>query len=294
MKLSKLLRSRLESIKNPEIHEILNAIDGLRFGRETYGIFDPARTIFLGDNVPVAAVLEEMSRRRIQHFVQLHGNSVFLPSLTVSGAMLLVAGRFLRDPVHYFFPTIYSSDSTPARVRRTTINFQSSRDRDSVLSQVRDFVIAEKITKPIEETARIIVDEMYSNALQAPIDENGIRIFEKVKDRDQEMALGPHQVAKLTLANDEDRLLISMEDPCGSLAPESLWSSLTEAFDPGASEMGIPNDARLGMKIMIDSCSEFAIVCKKNIMTSVNCSVKLGISGRDRSQMAKSLHFKFF
>ena len=294
MKLSKLLRSRLASIKNPEIHEILGSIDGLRYGRETYGIFDPARAVFLGDDVPVSAVLEEMSRRRIQHFVQLQANAVFLPNLTVAGGMMLAAGRFLRDPVHYFFPNIYSAENEPTRVRRTDIRFRTSGERDWLLRQVREFTVAEKITRPIEETARTIVDEMFSNVMQAPIDENGNRIFENAKDQKIEMSLGLNAFARLTLAHDDDRLLISMEDPCGSLSHEGLWSSLTEAFDPGSAELGIPNNARLGMKIMIESCSEFAIVSKKNIMTSVNCSVKLGVSGRDRSQMSKSLHFKFF
>jgi hypothetical protein len=280
MKLSKLLRSRLASIKNPEIHEILSSIDGLRYGRETYGIFDPARTVFLGDDIPVSVVLEEMSRRRIQHFVQLQANAVFLPNLTVAGGMLLAAGRFLLDPVHYFFPSIYNTENESTRVRRTDIRFRASSERDWLLRQVREFTISQRITKPVEETAKTIVDEMFSNVMQAPIDQNGNRIFENAKDQKSEMSLGLNAFARLTLAHDEDRLLISMEDPCGSLVPEGLWSSLAEAFDPGLARVGIPSDAKLGMKLMIESCSEFAIVSKKNIMTSVNCSLKLGVSGR--------------
>lgn len=294
MKLAKLLGARLSTIKNPDILNILNSIDGLKYGREAYGIFDPSKSVFLGNSVPVHTVLEAMSRRRVQHFVQTSGNSVYLPSLAVAGAMMLVAGRFLNEPVAFFFPTIYSVDGASSLMRKMTIPFRSSKDREAVLKHVREYIVGDKLTKPLESTANILVDELLTNALQAPIDENGRRIFEKGVTNPQELTLGQDKLGHITLAHDEDRLLISAKDPCGSLDPEKLWSSLTEAFDPGSEELGIPNDTQLGMKLIVDNCSEFAIVSKKNIMTSVNCSIILGVSGRDRSQMPKSLHFKFF
>lgn len=294
MRSSKFISSKVRGLKDPEIIQIFDELEVLQYGTGGYGIFNPEKAAFVADGLSVNQLLEAMSRHRVQSFVQLENGSLFVPSLVVAGGLRVMPGRFLKDPLRFFFPVFDPGKKQSAYRRKAILTFQSSSDVGSLLDRVEEFAAGDRLSKTVVKTLAEIADELVSNALRAPTDENGNRIYGSDVSGDVELNMGPTAIGRLMLAHDDERFLISAEDPFGSIDPAGLWPSLEEVFAPDLDEIGIPENASLGCKLMIDRSVEFALVSKKNIMTSVNCVVRLGMSARERAKLAKSLHFKFF
>jgi len=106
--------------------------------------------------------------------------------------------------------------------------------------------------------------------------------------------MGPTFVWRLIIAHDDERHLVSEEDPFGSLDSARLWSGLGDVFAQDLTDIGIPDSASLVCKLIINRSVEFALESKKNIMISVNCVVRLGMSARERANLAYRLRFKVF
>jgi hypothetical protein len=291
---SKFLSNSVRGLKDPEILQIFDELEVLKYGSGSYGIFNPEKSVFVADELPVNEMLEAMSRHRVQSFVQLENGSLFVPSLVVAGGLRIMPGRFLKDPLRFFFPTFDPAKRQTAYKRKAILTFQSSNDVGSLLDRVEEFAAADKLSKSVVKNLTAIADELAANALRAPTDENGHRIFSNEPAPGVELNMGSTSIGRIILAHDDERFLISAEDPFGSIDHAGLWSGLEEVFAPDLNEIGIPENASLGLKMMIDRSIEFALVSKKNIMTSVSCVVRLGISARERAKLGKSLHFKFF
>ncbi len=294
MKIHERFEDQFRKIKNSVMRETLIGIDVLDFSAPSYGIFNPNQTIFVGQDTPLHDIFNVFSRFRASQFVQTT-NPDFMNNLYLGASLLKHPGRFLQAPYLVLFPNPLSAQEpvSPAP-KAMEFLFYQYHDRANILTQLEAFLEQNPQAHQQLDSLVLIMDEMMKNALWAPIDLDGRRIYSPELNRITDPKMDASRPGKIFVIHGAGRLIVGCSDLYGSLDPTGFIDQLIQIFDPYVREEISQSSFGLGFKNMIDHCSDLVVVSRRNIQTLVCCGLRLGIPDRKHLSMPKNIHFHFF
>ena len=295
MKLLKKYADELAHLNSPALIPLLKDIEVIEIGTENPVTVDPKKTIFVGNNAPIADVVAAFKKYNIEHFVQTD-NKGFIYDLFAASIMLKKPDAFIKNPLPFFMNHFKPDEDGTDNVRSTTLTFGSSEEKSPLLFQITSFLEENPKTANFIEAVHMIADELIMNALyNAPVTSQGEPVFMSI-DRAEQVELPEGKKAKIFITHDQRRLLIGCEDPYGSVNRFKIMNQLTKVFKPGSKPAPNENSAGagLGCKMMIDHSCGYHMVVRRNKQTLVCCALPLGVSYMKAERMSKNLHMVFF
>lgn len=176
-----------------------------------------------------------------------------------------------------------------AHARR--ISVKSSSDKDSVLSSCQSLADAIGLSARKADLLLTVADELTTNALyDAPVDALS-RARNASLPRSERVELAPTEEICVTVASDGRRIGISVEDPFGSLRPETVVDYLAKCFRRGNDQIDRKEGgAGLGLFYAFNSLSHFVVNIEPKKRTEFIGLIEVAGSFREFEQRAKSFN----
>ncbi len=236
---------------------------------------DPKFSVFTAEGLQPEEVVGFLAENHFRSFVQKR-NTSFAQDVATSAALLMEpslyfrqGGRRIAGDIQREMEFKFSSTSEKSELKKQTSQFVSSLQNQNVL-----------------ESCDAILEELYMNAMfDAPLE---------AANRSQlncsyEMGI----YSTIRLFQNDLRIVITCEDPFGSLDLKKFVRRMAEVYKKGAGEaINLREDggAGLGCVIMFEHCESLFLGVIPGQTTLVSCIVPLGMSYRQRDQVKKSLH----
>jgi hypothetical protein len=164
-------------------------------------------------------------------------------------------------------------------------SFSSPAEKPKLKEELMKFVDRIK-SQNVSESAEAIVEELYMNAmLDAP--------RESAKNSGVANKYENGEYATMRMYMNDTDLVISCEDPFGSLDIKKFVGRMHEVYKKGAGEvinLKGTGGAGLGCIIMFEHSKAIYLGVRKGKQSVVTCVVPLGLSYRQRAQVKKSMH----
>jgi len=294
MKLEEKFIEQVRLVKDPLLADLLTDTEVVEWGSGNYGVFDPEKTILIGEQTGVYDIFSEFSRFRIRQFVQLD-RADLISGIIASVVLLKRPSLFMKAPLRFILGGVTGEfEQREKSFRRLILPFRKSEDRQLISLQVEKFMSQHDVAKKCLEAALLIVDELLSNALfDAPIDDDGRHLYRADQPVFATVTFDSGKEGRLFIVHDDERLVIGCEDPYGSIEPDAFLDTLLQTYDPTrqyASECRLPG---LGCKLLIDNSLSFYVVSRRNVRSMVCCALKLGMSNKKHALTAKNIHLRF-
>ncbi|MEL6182176.1 MAG: hypothetical protein AAFS10_24670, partial [Myxococcota bacterium] len=153
-------------------------------------------------------------------------------------------------------PEPYMGEGAEQMVR----DIRSSLQRDELLAELSEFARARGVHRRINTLVQSVADEFIINAVyNAPVDDKGVHRYAR-QSRTEPVFLPPEDSSTLRAAFDDQRLVLSVVDPFGSLSPRTVWSYLVRGLRRGDDQIEYKEGgAGLGLFTVLESTTRFAI-----------------------------------
>lgn len=178
-----------------------------------------------------------------------------------------------------------------------SFKFDSSRHKRELMIEVEKFLKSVRRLESVQQNAMVIANELMLNALyEAPVDGNGQRMFDD-DTRSTEVKFPEGDIAEITLAFNEEQLVVGCRDTFGSLSEDRLTERLAVAF--GHTNLMNIKDHNvcafgLGLRLIIENSSGFGVIRKSFDETFTFATIPLGYGDRKVKAMPKNVYFKFY
>lgn len=141
------------------------------------------------------------------------------------------------------------------------------------------------------ELARTASDELIMNAVyNAPVDSNGNPKY-ATQSRSEPVILEPEEYAEFRYACDGRNLALSVADPFGRLAKDTVLEYLQRCFQAGADQVSQKSGgAGLGLYYIFESLNHFVVNVDPGKRTEMIGLLNVSGSYRDFAERAKSIH----
>lgn len=280
-------------------HPLLTTIEGQNVPVVSVGQIFPrendAKTCLgVCEGEPQEVIVPWMANTGVRHVVQT-SHPEFEREVQSSLEMMNESANIFEDPVKVILRTVGRQEIQEGKPDAAywEREFTSSKEKDSILGEVRAFVQASPKSATILDAVVTSTDEMISNAIyNAPVDENNQHTF-KDRDRSEKIELPSSGAAKIFMAHDGQWLVVGCVDPYGSLYPSQLLSHLARSYEAGAdSVMNVdgPGGAHIGTRMMLDMCVGFYVAVEDGVRTLVAVTFPFGKSNRQMGKMPKAVH----
>jgi len=176
-----------------------------------------------------------------------------------------------------------------AHARRIIV--KSSSDKDVVLAGCQSLADAIGLGDRKTELLLTVAEELTTNALyDAPVDALS-RSRNAAMPRSERVELAPTEEIAVTFASDGRRIGISVEDPFGSLRPETVVDYLAKCFRRGSDQIDRKEGgAGLGLFYAFNSLSHFVVNIEPRKRTEFIGLIEVAGSFREFEQRAKSFN----
>jgi len=176
-----------------------------------------------------------------------------------------------------------------AHARR--ISVKSSTDKDVVLTNCQGLSDAIGLSARKTELLLTVAEELTTNALyDAPVDTLS-RARNAALPRSERVDLAPSEEIAVTVACDGRRIGISVEDPFGSLRPETVVDYLAKCFRRGNDQIDRKEGgAGLGLFYAFNSLSHFVVNIQPKKRTEFIGLLDVAGSFREFEQREKSFN----
>ncbi len=236
---------------------------------------NPSKSILVCDNLLPEQVVSTLVDNPFQSLVQKR-DSYFLQDLNASG-------DFLLNPESYFVDggrRIVSNVENEIEIK-----FSSTMQKSQLLEQIEEF-IGKFGSQNVKESGNAIVEELYMNAMFDAPKEAASKGQKNCSYEDGNSSI-------IRLFKSEGRLVMTCEDPFGSLDIRKFLKRMDEVYKKGAGDainLRGEGGAGLGCVIMFEHCEALYLGVIPGQKTLVSCVIPLGLSNRQRAQVKKSLH----
>lgn len=236
---------------------------------------DPATSVLVCNSLAPEEVVSVLVANPFQSLVQKR-ETHFLKDLSASG-------DFLLNPDHYFLGGGRRiADHIESEIE---IRFSSTADKADLVTEVGAF-IDQFGSQNVRESASAILEELYMNAMfDAP--------KEATSNGQKNCSYSGGNSSVMRLFKSEGRLVMTCEDPFGSLNLRKFIKRMDEVYKRGAGDainLRGEGGAGLGCVIMFEHCEALYLGVVPGEKTLVSCVIPLGMSNRQRAQVKKSLH----
>ncbi len=171
------------------------------------------------------------------------------------------------------------------------VSVRSSHDKEQVLAGCQGLAEAIGLGERKKNLLLTVAEELTSNALyDAPVDAVA-RSRHAALPRSEHVELAPTEEIAVTFASDGRRIGISVQDPFGSLRPETVVDYLAKCFRRGFDQIDRKEGgAGLGLFYAFNSLSHFVVNIEPQKRTEFIGLIEVAGSFRDFEQRAKSFN----
>lgn len=150
-----------------------------------------------------------------------------------------------------------------------------SNDRDSVVTEVRDYLIDLGAGTALANALATVADELVTNAVfNAPRDSAG-RALHRGRNRRESVALGPDEAVKIKYGCDGRLFGISVTDRFGSFTAEQLRTRLQRCRNGAPPLRQGSGGAGIGLFSVLNSCSQLVINVAPGELTEMIALVEI-------------------
>lgn len=249
--------------------------------------------IGVSENLPPQDILRLATEHKFGHICQKQGLE-FKKEVITSENLIHAPESFFEFPVASIFSPNDLSRKAEMRSVAAKANFNSSHKKRGILELFTKAMESIGVSQTINEDVISVADEMYTNAIfNAPFVNQKSTFNPGVDRSEDEIILEKGKEGVLTLAHDENRLMVCCEDPFGSLNLDGYLNKIKATYDHGAAEsMNFgPGGAGIGSYIIFNTCASFYVGVKSGRASIVATVLPLGLSNRKRALMPKHLHW---
>lgn len=232
------------------------------------------QTVLAAEELDPSQVVSHLLDSGVNHLVQKNAKH-FTKDICLSFDLLKKAESYFLNPGAFIAGPAEDS---------VEVTFSTTLDKAGMRRQISQF-LAKISSQNVIESAEAVVEELYMNAmLDAP------REAAKRGQVNCTYDLGLHSVMRLHLV--KDRLIVSCEDPFGSLDHRRFLKRMSEVYKKGAGESinFREGGAGLGCVIMFEHSESLYLGVVPGQRTVVSCVIPVGMSYRQRAQVKKSIH----
>lgn len=253
---------------------------------------DLRKTIVIGDEVQLPLTFRFVEEAGLSYLVQKK-HEYFLYNLMMSAMISRYPDVFLKSPITIITRTKENDDHT------VSIPFSSSKDKERIMFECDQFISQNSKNSSIKQNLRIIISEMFSNALYAaPTDESGNYLFYN-KPRNAEIEYPGDVKGEILLSFNNEIFAVACRDPYGSVNKVRVTKRLHQVFhDSKLASVEHRNDENLGsglgLKMIIENSIGFGMVVKQGFETLVYATLPVGSGNRKVSRIAKNICFNFY
>lgn len=228
-------------------------------------------TLLISDQLEPNQVVAALIQSSAQHLFQKNGDR-FVEEFDSTVQMM-------KSPADYFSKGVLAI--LPDPTSHVQISYKSPQDKARMKEESSKFVLSLN-SQNAAESAEAIVEELYMNSvIDAPREAKKLGFAETSES------------CLMELAANENRLVISCQDPYGSLDTKKFFQRMHEVYVKGAGDainLTQAGGAGLGCVILFEHSARLILGVDKGKATRVTCVVPVGYSHRQRAQMKKSLH----
>lgn len=249
--------------------------------------------IGLAENLQPQDILRLATEHGLSHIVQRQGLE-FKKEIITSENLIHAPESFFEFPVASIFAPNDLSLKSEMKYVSAKANFNSSHKKRGILELFTKAMESKGVSQTVNADVISIADEMYTNAIfNAPFVHQKSSFNPGVDRNETEIVLEKGKEGVLTLAQDENRLMIACLDPFGTLNLDGYLNKIKATYDRGAAEtMNFgPGGAGIGSYIIFNTCASFYVGVKAGRASIVACVLPLGLSNRKRALMPKHLHW---
>lgn len=238
------------------------------------GVKLASTTVVAAEELDPSQVVAHLLESGASHLVQRNAKH-FAQDINLSFGMLKRSEDYFSHPGSFIAGEVEQS---------VEVSFSTTLDKPGMRREITQF-LSKISSQNVIESAEAVVEELYMNAmLDAP------REAAKRGQINCSYDVGLHSVMRLHLA--KDRLIVSCEDPFGSLDHRKFLKRMSEVYKKGAGESinFREGGAGLGCVIMFEHSESLYLGVLPGHKTLVSCVIPVGMSYRQRANVKKSIH----
>ena len=278
-----------DSLEDSALKDLMAHVDAFSFDKEDLNDeTDLTAKVAVGDHISTSAFLEAFVKHKLSNVVQTSNDD--LPyELFIASIILKKPRLFLNNPL----TILNSQDSSASAMRVWQENFNCTEHKERVLESIHKFIGRNKSMNRLSDNILIIIDELFSNALfNAPVDENGYRIFKNMQ-RNEKVRYPGNKNAKIFAVHTSNDLFIGAVDPWGSIDRDAICNSIWRAYNEGT----VTEDSKgagFGLRMMLDRSRSLYLLCEAGKRSLICCHMRLNISLKKVENVPKQFHINCF
>ena len=203
--------------------------------------------------------------------------------------MLNAPGHFFDFPLStVLFPTDLPSREVETKLCLHRSAFHRSDQKSELLEHMAETVKTVSHRRSLLEDARLVSDELISNAIyNAPFVTENL-----IMDRRKKIELDPLRSAQFLIGADSERLVIVCEDQFGSLDIKAFLTRIKSCYESGVAKMINQGEggAGIGSHMIFDTCVSLYCGVEKDRRTTFACVFPLNSNYRKREEGSKNIH----
>ncbi len=271
------------------LKDLMGHVEAFSFDKENLDQgLDLSGRVAVGEDIQTTSFLKAFVENKLSNVVQTSNDD--LPyELFIASIILKKPRLFLNNPL-----TILNSQDTAATAMRVwQENFNCTEHKERILESIHKFIGRNKSMNRLADNILIVIDELFSNALfNAPVDENGYRIFKNM-NRNENVKYPGNKNAKIFAVHTSNDLFIGAVDPWGSVERDNICQSLYNAYnDRKVSEES--KGAGFGLRMMMDRARSLYFLSEKGKRSLICCHMRLNISLKKVEHVPKQFHINVF
>ena len=278
-----------EQLQESALKDLMGRVEAFSFDKETLSPgMDLSGKVAIGDHIQTSAFLKAYVENKLSNVVQTSNDD--LPyELFIASIILKKPRLFLNNPL-----TILNSQDTSATAMRVwQENFNCTEHKERVLESIHKFIGRNRSMNRLSDNILIVIDELFSNALfNAPVDENGYRIFKNM-NRNEKVRYPGNKNAKIFAVHTSNDLFIGAVDPWGSVERDGICQSLYRAYDAGTVS-DESKGAGFGLRMMLDRSRSLYFLSELGKRSLICCHMRLNISLKKVENVPKQFHINCF
>ncbi len=271
---------------------LLKDVEVLDFEQVNQVKRDLHKIVFVGEEVQLSTIFRMVDEVGLCFLMQKK-HEYFLYNLLMSAMICKYPDVFLKSPIPVITRNAQSSKRT------ITLPFTSTKDKEGLLFQCEEFVNQNSKNSSIKQNMKIIISELFSNAMySAPTDESGNYLYQTAP-RNQEISYPEGYKGEIQLSFNNEIFAITCRDPFGSVNKMRVKKRLHQVFhDSRLAKVEHRNNdnlgSGLGLKMIIENSIGFGMVVRQGFETLVYATLPVGSGNRKVSRIAKNICFNFY
>jgi hypothetical protein len=237
----------------------------------------------------ISFVLDEGFKQVVQASHPFHqGEAATTTLLSVNPTV------FFEHPVSSVFSPDNCGPQSDAQYILYRRKFSEAQEKKTVIQEVENSLAGKVKSTSLRADLIVIVDELITNAIfNAPfVDQENKTSGVSREDRSVRMHEG--MSGEISVASDNDRILVVCRDTYGSLNPDKMLARVRNCYTQGVAaniNMSGGGGAGIGSYMVFNSSISFFVAVHVGKSTVVGCVLPLKGSGRMREGMLKNLHY---